>query len=212
MQILLFVLGWRPLGWTETLGLEGDPWAGRRPLGWTETPGLEGDPWAGWRPLGWKETLGLCRQGWGSPPVPGRAEVGLCPGSRPSPWACRSPRSPPCLSLGLRCPALWQLPAAPDPLPGLLCHLGSGGGGWRGAGQQDWLGAVPSSPAGPATTAGGCCSELRVLPNQEDGRSGAGPGGVTVGRPGLPPPTPTSAPKDPGAERGTPGCVSVSAS
>ena len=51
MQILLFVLGWRPLGWTETLGLEGDPWAGRRPLGWKETLGLDGDPWAGRRPL-----------------------------------------------------------------------------------------------------------------------------------------------------------------
>ena len=52
MQILLFDLGWRPLGWMETPGLDGDLWAGRRPLGWKETPGLEGDLWAGRRPLG----------------------------------------------------------------------------------------------------------------------------------------------------------------
>ena len=48
----------------ETLGLDGDPWAGRRPLDWTETLGLEGDPWAGRRPLGWKETLGLNGDPW----------------------------------------------------------------------------------------------------------------------------------------------------
>lgn len=123
-------------------------------------------------------------------------------GCGPSPWACRSPPSPPCLSSGLCCPALWQLLAAPDLLPGLPCHLGSqghrtpvaeGGGEQSPPLLQDW-----------PLTAGGCCAELSVLPNQEDQRGGAGPGGVTVARPGLPPPTPNSAPKEPGAERSTP--------
>lgn len=124
-------------------------------------------------------------------------------GCGPSPWACRSPPSPPCLSSGLCCPALWQLLAAPDLLPGLPCHLGSQGHRTpvaEGGGEQ----SPPLLQTRPPT-AGGCCAELSVLPNQEDQRGGAGPGGVTVARPGLPPPTPNSAPKEPGAERSTPG-------
>lgn len=164
----------------------------------------DGDPWAGRRPLGCAGRAGevlqwLAELKWAS-----------VQGSGPSPWACRSPHSPPCLSSGLRYPALWQLPAAPDRLlaSSVTWALMAEGGGTQG----NRTGGAQSPPLlqGQPPTAGGCCSELRVLPNQEDRRSGVGPGGVTVGRPGLPPWTPTSAPKDPGAERGTPRCVSAS--
>lgn len=165
----------------------------------TETLRLEGDPRAGWRPLGWIETLGLCRQGGEVLQWLAELKWASAQGSGPSPWACRSPPSPPCLSSSLCCPALWQLPAAPDPLPGLPCHLGSQGHRTlvaESGGEQ-----FPCLLQGRPPTAGGCCLELSVLPNQEDQRGGAGPGGVPVARLGLPPPTPTTAPKDPGAER-----------
>lgn len=186
MQILLFALGRRPLGWTETLRLDGDPRAGRRPLGWKETLGLDRD-------------LGLCRQGGEVLQWLAELKWASAQGSGPSPWACRSPPSPPCLSSSLCCPALWQLPAAPDPLPGLPCHLGSQGHRTlvaEGGGEQS-----PPLLQGRPPTIGGCCLELSVLPNQEDQRGGAAPGRVPVARPGLPPPTLTTAPKDPGAER-----------
>lgn len=128
----------------------------------TETLGLEGDPRAGWRPLGWIETLGLCRQGGEVLQWLAELKWASAQGSGPSPWACRSPPSPPCLSSSLCCPALWQLPAAPDPLPGLPCHLGSQG--HRTLVAESGGGTVPLSPAGPATHCWGLLSRAQCSP------------------------------------------------
>ena len=122
------------------------------------------------------ETLGLCRQGWGSPPAAGRAEVGLCPGL----WA---------LTLGLQVTTFSSMPVlrlvlpssvatarcsrpAPWPplSPGLPGTQDSGGGGW-------W-GAVPSSPADPATH---CWGLLRRAQRSPKPRGPEGWGGTWRG-------------------------------
>lgn len=116
----------------------------------------------GWRPSGWKETLGLCRQGGEVLQWLAELKWASAQGSGPSPWACRSPPSPPCLSSSLCCPALWQLPAAPDLLPGLPCHLGSQG--HRTLVAESGGGTVPLSPAGPATHCWGLLSRAQCSP------------------------------------------------
>ena len=128
---------------------DGDPRAGRRPSGWMETLGLDRDPWA-------------VQAGWGSPPVAGRAEVGLCPGL----WA---------LTLGLQVTTFSSMPVLKLVLPSSVAtaccsrpapwpSLSPGLPGTQDSGGGEWWGTVPLSPAGPATHCWGLLSRAQCSP------------------------------------------------
>lgn len=114
-----------------------------------ETLRLEGDPWA-------------VQAGWGSPPVAGRAEVGLCPGL----WA---------LTLGLQVTTFSSMPVLKLVLPSSVAtaccsrpapwpSLSPGLPGTQDSGGGEWWGTVPLSPAGPATHCWGLLSRAQCSP------------------------------------------------